>query len=97
MLEQCGTAESMVSEVVEQAVKTCENLSLDLSDQWQDMMDLRQVLHSLPVKLRLSVSPVKVEREISQLQEMHTGGCINFCELSKKKKQRKKGRFVIGC
>ena len=75
-LEQCGTAESMSSEVVEQAVNTCENITMELSDQWQDMMELRQILHNLPMKLRLSVSPIKIEREISHLQEMHAGTMI---------------------
>lgn len=62
-----------MSEVVAQGVNTCENVSDELKEQWQDLMTLRQVLHNLPTRLRLSVSPIKVEREISQLQETHTG------------------------
>lgn len=71
-LDQCEAAETMGSEMVEQALKNCQHLADDLSEQWQEIMMLRQVLHTLPMRLRLSVSPIKVEREISQLQEVHT-------------------------
>lgn len=71
-LDQCEAAEAMGSEMVEQALKNCQHLADDLSEQWQEIMMLRQVLHTLPMRLRLSVSPIKVEREISQLQEVHT-------------------------
>ncbi|KAK6640340.1 hypothetical protein RUM44_012027 [Polyplax serrata] len=72
ILDECGSAEKLMSEVVAQGVNTCENVSDELKEQWQDLMTLRQVLHNLPTRLRLSVSPIKVEREISQLQETHT-------------------------
>jgi hypothetical protein len=43
----------------------------DLAVQWQKLMQLRQALHSLPLSLRASVSPVGVERELSSLQSSH--------------------------
>ena len=94
-LEQCGTAESMSSEVVEQAVNTCENITMELSDQWQDMMELRQILHNLPMKLRLSVSPIKIEREISHLQEMHAGTILLSFQKKKFSFFKKFSRTII--
>lgn len=39
--------------------------------QWADLMALRQLLHALPSRLRLSVSPGHVERELTHLQDCH--------------------------
>ncbi|KAJ9594435.1 hypothetical protein L9F63_014160, partial [Diploptera punctata] len=60
------------SDVVEQAVINCQAVGQELKSYWQDLMALRQLLHTLPMSLRLTVSPVKVEREISQLQDEHS-------------------------
>lgn len=71
-LDECESNEKMGSDVVEQALITCQCTSEDLVIYWQDLMALRQLLHTLPVRLRASVSPVKVEREISHLQDNHS-------------------------
>jgi nesprin-1 len=42
-----------------------ENLVLH----WQEIMRVRHLLHILPTSLRMSVSPVDVEKEISQLED----------------------------
>lgn len=71
-LDECEANEKMGSDVVEQALINCQTVGEDLVSQWQDLLKLRQLLHTLPVRLRVSVSPVKVEREISQLQDNHS-------------------------
>lgn len=71
-LDECEANEKMGSDVVEQALVNCQTVGEDLVSQWQDLLKLRQLLHTLPVRLRVSVSPVKVEREISQLQDTHS-------------------------
>ncbi|XP_045447348.1 titin-like isoform X2 [Melitaea cinxia] len=70
-LEECEAAERLGSDVVERASQTCEKLIEDLSTQWRDILALRQALHTLPTALRVCVSPIGVERDISALQDSH--------------------------
>ncbi|CAG9579063.1 unnamed protein product [Danaus chrysippus] len=72
ILEECESAERLESDVVERASQTCEKLIEDLSTQWRDILALRQALHTLPTSLRVCMSPLSVERDISALQESHS-------------------------
>lgn len=71
ILKSCETREILGSDEVELAIVDAEHLSSELGFQWQENMRLRQMLHSLPMQLRVSVSPIKLERELSQLQDNH--------------------------
>lgn len=72
VLDECESCEKLGSDVVEKAVIDCQEMGEELVAHWQDLMGLRQLLHTLPMRLRVTVSPVKVEKEISQLQDEHT-------------------------
>lgn len=72
ILDQCESCEKQGSDIVAGAVDRCQLVSEELSMLWQNIMALRQVLHTLPMGMRVSVSPVGVERDISNIQDDHT-------------------------
>lgn len=72
ILDQCEGSEKQGSDIVAASVDRCQSVAEDLVILWQDIMALRQVLHTLPMSMRVSVSPVGVERDISNLQDDHT-------------------------
>ncbi|XP_014611314.1 PREDICTED: uncharacterized protein LOC106790722 [Polistes canadensis] len=71
-LDQCEESEKQGSDVVSTAVDRCESVADELIVLWHDLMGLRQMLHKLPSGMRVSVSPVGIERDISALQDAHT-------------------------
>lgn len=72
ILDQCEACEKHGSDVVAGAVDNCQQVSDELSIIWKDIMGLRQLLHTLPGGMRVSVSPVSIERDISSFQDIHT-------------------------
>lgn len=70
-MEQCENVERSSSEVVENTLAEVERCHEDMASYWQEIMELRQLLHTLPQSLKMSVSPVMLERDISQLQDDH--------------------------
>ncbi|CAH2077116.1 unnamed protein product, partial [Iphiclides podalirius] len=89
-LEECEAAERLGSDVVEQASETCQRLLEDLATQWRDILTLRQALHTLPISLRVCVSPTGIERDISALQETHAeieAACNDLCARLRAKVQ----------
>jgi len=63
----------MGSAVVEQALHNAQLASEELIDQWQELMVMRQTMHTLPMRIRLSVTPDNLENDIKQLQTVHQG------------------------
>lgn len=71
VLDSCELKENLSSEQIEQAISDAEHLTTELSIQWQENMRLRQMLHTLPMQLNVSVSPIKLEHDLSDLQDKH--------------------------
>lgn len=83
-MEQCENVERSSSEVVENTLVECERSHEDMAAHWQEIMHLRQLLHTLPQSLKLTVSPVMLERDLSQLQDDHdilAGRCEKLIKL----------------
>lgn len=72
ILDQCEGCESQGSDVVAGGVERCQQVACELEVLWKEMMALRQLLHTLPGGMRVSISAVGIERDISSLQDAHT-------------------------
>lgn len=71
-LDQCEGSERQTSDLVAAAVDRCQSVANELAVLWQDLMALRQMLHNLPTGIRVTVSPVGIERDLSNVQDTHT-------------------------
>lgn len=71
VLNVCEESQKLDSNQIEQAIIDCQHLYSELKIQWQEIMRLRQLLHTLPMQLCVPVSPIKLERDLSQLQDEH--------------------------
>lgn len=72
ILDQCEGSEKQESDLVAAAVNQCQSVADELAVLWQDLMALRQTLHNLPTGMRVTVSPVGIERDLSNIQDVHT-------------------------
>lgn len=72
VLDQCEGSENQGSDLVTAAVNRCQSVADELATLWQDLMTLRQKLHNLPTGMRVTMSPMSIERELSNVQDMHT-------------------------
>lgn len=72
ILDQCEGSEKQGSDLVAAAVDRCQSVADELSVLWQDLMALRQMLHNLPTGMRVTVSPMGIERDLSNIQDAHT-------------------------
>lgn len=72
ILDQCEGSEGQGGDLIAASVDRCQSVADELTHLWQDLMVLRQMLHNLPTAIRVTVSPVGIERDLSSLQDMHT-------------------------
>lgn len=76
------------SVAIEKSLSDCQAMREDLALHWQDIMRVRHLLHVLPTSLRMSVSPVDVEKEISQLEDDYVHIEKRLCDIENLLKTR---------
>uniref|UniRef100_A0A182SA97 KASH domain-containing protein n=1 Tax=Anopheles maculatus TaxID=74869 RepID=A0A182SA97_9DIPT len=72
VLDECGGSVNGKRSVIEKALVDCKNCQDSLGPCWSELMRLRQMLHTLPMNLKVSVSPLQTERDLSTLQNVHS-------------------------
>lgn len=84
-------ATKLESAAIEKALVDCQAMRENLVLNWQDIMRVRHLLHTLPTGLRMSVSPVDVEKQISQLEDDYVDIEKRLCDIE----NLLKTRFVL--
>lgn len=87
-LNDCEGAAKLESAVIEKALERCLDMREALSGHWNDIMRVRHLLHTLPTGLRMSVSPVSIEKEISLLEDDYVLIEKRLCEVENLLKNR---------
>ena len=90
-LNQLEYAAKLESAAIEKALIECSVMKDNLVNHWQDIMRVRHQLHTLPTVLRMSVSPVEIEKEISVLED-------DYVDIEKRLQDAEmllKNRFVL--
>lgn len=90
-LNQFEYAAKLESAAIEKALIECSVMKDNLVNHWQDIMRVRHQLHTLPTVLRMSVSPVEIEKEISVLED-------DYVDIEKRLQDAEmllKNRFVL--
>lgn len=80
-LAQFESATKLESAAIDKALSDCQMMRENLVHHWQEIMRVRHLLHTLPTGLRMSVSPVDVEKEISQLEDDYVDIEKRLCEI----------------
>lgn len=87
-LEQFENAAKLESAAIEKSLSDCQAMRENLVLHWQEIMRVRHLLHTLPTGLRMSVSPVDVEKEISQLEDDYVDIEKRLCDVENLLKNR---------
>jgi len=72
MLDECENNKNQGSELVDAAVNRCLLVDHELKTMWQDIMTLRQNLHSLPTGMKVTISPKSINDKLCKLQDEHS-------------------------
>lgn len=87
-LAQFENASKLESAAIEKALCDCQTLRENMVLHWQEIMRARHLLHVLPTSLRMSVSPLDVEKEISQLEDDYVDIEKRLCDTENLLKNR---------
>lgn len=68
-LDNFESAAKLEGAVVEKTLNSCQIMRENLVLHWQEIMRVRHLLHTLPTGLRMSVSAVDIEKDISMLED----------------------------
>jgi nesprin-1 len=87
-LKQFEDASKLESATIEKALQDCQTMKENLVAHWQDIMRVRHMLHTLPTGLRMTVSAVNIEKDISNLEDDYVDIEKKLCDIENLLKNR---------
>lgn len=71
VMDNCEACEKLDADQIEQAIDDCQHLCYELNHQYDEIRRLHELLHTLPMRLCVPISPIKLEHDLAKIQDNH--------------------------